>query len=1056
MSNFLIYKSSAGSGKTYTLVKEYLKIVLNNPGEFRHVLAITFTNKAAEEMKQRIIDKLKDLVEESDPELELTLRNEGVKSNIKLSAEIVLNNILHKYSWFSVFTIDSFLLRVVRSFSKELNLQLGYNIEIDTDAVMERITDELLSDIGINPELTSYLEEFVYRNMDDSKGWKIDRAIMKVGMEIFKERHWQQKLISSTNIYDDRDKIKNLIKELYHIVSSFEQEMLSLSMQAQGLIEASGLKMADFAHGRSGVAGYLLVNLRDPSKYKPKNRVMDTLANPSKWFSKSSKNKLEILKVVNNGLHDTLVKAVENYGNNFLRYNTAIELVKMVYVLGIFNDLLEKLKAYRDENRVLLISDLNNILQKVTEDNNSPFVFEKIGNHYKYFLIDEFQDTSTFQWNNILPLIMNSLSENHFSMVVGDVKQSIYRWRSGNMKLLMEKIYEDLRIFNQQVEDKYLDENRRSRREIVRFNNKFFKSASHLLSKWNEEVSSDIFERAYNDCEQKDDYCKEGGYINVSFTEDDEVNELSSKDIINEKVYNNIIEAAADGYSLKDMTILVRYNSEGSEIAVYLMNKGIRVISNESLYVSNSPNVKLLVNLLQYIADKKNDLARTEVLLNYCYLNNNLSCLSDIFGDFSKPADSLFHKLLPQEFFFIENGVIDYNKLNPRLHNLSLYELVETLISIFKLNEKPDAYLLRFQDVLIEYLKNHTSDVASFNDWWEENKNKFSIIVPGQEDAVNIMTIHKAKGLQNKIIFIPYAEWRLDIDSSKETIWVSTEADELLAGTPFLVKAIKNLTATYFDEEYREEQIQTYLDNINLLYVSFTRAIDRLYVDIPAGGKKNPNSTGRLIREIITLDENFMRDLVPGKDYYEKGMKQRNEHIARENSIISQPIKTQVSTDWSRKIVIKPKHLSIDALKNKSAVSGEAWYKLIKEALLRLTRPDDISAVVSQMNFEGVINESSFRKLQKDLKEIVSLPGMDIIVNGANGQSVLIKENNVRKPDKIIIKDSKAIIINFITEASDIEGVENLKDYCGVLRKSGMKEIEMYAVNIFEKKVIKL
>ncbi|RPI16187.1 MAG: hypothetical protein EHM58_12365 [Ignavibacteriae bacterium] len=1056
MPNFLIYKSSAGSGKTYTLVKEYLKIVLNNPDNFRHVLAITFTNKAAGEMKQRIIDKLKDLAEEKDPELEQTLKNEGVKSIIKLNAEIVLNRILHSYSLFSVFTIDSFLLRVVRSFSKELKLQLGYNIEMDVNEVMERITDNLLSDIGKNPELTSYLEDFVYQNIDDSKGWKIDKAIRNVGMEIFKERHWQQKLVNTTDIYDDRSKIKILIKELFNIVNGFEKEMLSLSEQAQEIIEGNGLKMEDFAYGRGGVAGHVLVNLRLPNKYEPTARAAGALEDPSKWYSKTSKNKIAILKAVNNGLQDVLVKAVDNYSDNFLRYNTAKELVKMVYVLGIFNDLLDKLKTYRDENRVLLISDLNNILQKVTEDNNSPFVFEKIGNYYKYFLIDEFQDTSTFQWNNILPLILNSLSENYFSMVVGDVKQSIYRWRSGNMKLLMENIYEDLRIFHEEVEDRYLDSNRRSCKEVVRFNNKFFKAAAHLLSNRSEDMSSDLYEKAYEDCEQKVDYCKEGGYIKVTFNEDDEEKGVSSRNVINESVYNNIIELGEDGYSPRDITILVRTNKEGSEIAGYLLDKDIRVISNESLYLINSPNVKLLINLLQYIADNNNVMAKTEILLNYCYIQNNLSCLSDIFEDYSRIDDCLFYKIVPQEFFYIENGIVNYKKLNPRLHNLSLYELVETLISIFKLNEKPDAYLLRFQDALIEYLKTHTSDVVSFNDWWEENNSKFSIIVPEQEDAVKIMTIHKAKGLQNKIIIIPYADWRLDIDSTKETIWVSTDVDELLAGTPFLVKAIKNLTSTYFDKDYRDELVQTYLDNLNLLYVAFTRAVDRLYINIPSSKKKNNNTAGKLIKEIITLDENFIRDFKPGEDYYEKGLKQKNEYIAKESSVISEPLKTQVSTNWFQKIVIKPKHQSLDIVKNKRAVSDEVWNKLVKEALLKLTKPGEVNAVVSQMKFEGIITEALFRKLQKSLKELMSLPEMKIIFNGTNGQGLLIKEIGVRKPDKIIIKGNIAIIINFIAEITDKESIGNLKSYCEILKKSGINEVEMYAVNIFEKKVIKL
>jgi ATP-dependent exoDNAse (exonuclease V) beta subunit len=919
MPNFLIYKSSAGSGKTYTLVKEYLKIVLRRPEEFKNILAVTFTNKASDEMKSRIIQKLRDLSEGNDEALEKALADEGIKTDIKLNAGIVLNKVLHSYSDFSVLTIDSFLLKVVRAFSKELRLQLGYEIEIDTNSVMEHITEKLLDDIGRDKELTKYLVDFAFSSMDENKGWKIDKAITKTGMEIFKERHWIHKLSGEPDVYDDRQKLRELIKRLFDSVKVFEKEMLECSIRAENILDEHGLLMADISNGKNGVAGYLLNSLRDNNKYEPKVRPIEAAEEPSKWHTKTSDKKIQILKAVNNGLMDVLRKALKNYNVNGTNYYTARELVKTIYVLGIFNDLVEKLKNYRDEKRILLISDLNNILLKVTSDNNTPFVFEKIGNYYKYFLIDEFQDTSNFQWQNILPLIINSLSENNFSMVVGDVKQSIYRWRGGNLKLLMEKIYGDLNMFRPQVKDELLLENRRSRFEIVNFNNK---SASGFINNWSGDISSNLFERAYTDCEQSTSKCPEGGYVEISFVNDDEENELKALDIVYKKTLDTVNDALNSEYRLKDILVLVRTNYEGTSLAGYLLDKGIRVISNESLFVINSPKVKLLINLLRYILDNKNDLAKTEILLNWNYLTKKEFCFSEIFDDHNKTTDALFERMIPAEFFFSDENGVNYKKINSSLHNLSLYDMVELLSRIFNLNADSDAYLLRFMDVILEYLKSNISDIAGFLDWWEDHKYKSSIIVPEQEDAVKVMTIHSAKGLQNKIVILPFANWNMAVDGNKETIWVSTDADELFKGTSFLVRAVKELKSTHFRDAFAEEQVMTFLDNLNLLYVAMTRAIDRLYVFVPPSIRNLTYSAGKLLSGVIAFNENFIKNYDRLNLIYKQGVKSKNTSVSKEN-YNSININKLISSDWTKRIIIKPKHTGLKEIKKNRVLYKE-------------------------------------------------------------------------------------------------------------------------------------
>ena len=286
MSKFLVYKASAGSGKTYTLVKEYLKIVLNNPEDFRHILAITFTNKAADEMKERIVSYLAELSLGKNQGLKETLINEGVTGDITQTAQIVLKNILHKYYFFSVLTIDSFFQRIIRSFSKELNLYIGYNLELDEKDVMEKITDELLDTIGEDKELTAFLENYVYYNIDENKDWKIDKQLRDTGMEIFKERYWELKQKFEEDVLD-KSKISDIIIKLRNIVSGFEKTMGDISLKSYQVMKKHNLVITDFNSGASGVMGYLLNNIGEKKKYEPGKRALDASKDKSDWYTKS-------------------------------------------------------------------------------------------------------------------------------------------------------------------------------------------------------------------------------------------------------------------------------------------------------------------------------------------------------------------------------------------------------------------------------------------------------------------------------------------------------------------------------------------------------------------------------------------------------------------------------------------------------------------------------------------------------------------------------------------------------------------------------------------------
>ncbi|HMT12231.1 MAG TPA: UvrD-helicase domain-containing protein, partial [Ignavibacteria bacterium] len=510
------------------------------------------------------------------------------------------------------------------------------------------------------------------------------------------------------------------------------------------------------------------------------------------------------------GLYALLMDAVDYYDSHFVKYNTAAQLIKTVYVLGIFKDLLDKLKVYRDDNRLLMISDINTILLKVITGDSSPFVYEKIGSYYRNFVIDEFQDTSTFQWKNFLPLLENSLSENNGSLIVGDVKQSIYRWRNGNMKLLLEDVKNDLAGFSQMIKEENLASNYRSRKEIIDFNNLFFKHAAEIVSEGAPESYRHLISRSYSEAEQSSGTGSTGGGVCIDLFRNDEDTGRTARERSMADVITKIKQALAEGYSQSDIMILVRNLADASEAAHNLIDAGLRVVSSESLLLTNSPKVRLLTNIFIYLNDSSNVIAKTEILYNYMvYIKGIDADLNAIFTDHLKTSGSLFSSEIPPEFF----EDVSQDKVNSRLFGMGLYELAEELIRTFELGGNADAYLLRFLDVIKEYNDEKTGGLNGFIEWWQEKSASASIIVPSQADAVKVMTIHKAKGLQSPVVFMPFVNWDMDIKGGRDLIWVSSDEPPFDESSAFLVKASKELEKSYFAEDYNEEAALTNLDN---------------------------------------------------------------------------------------------------------------------------------------------------------------------------------------------------------------------------------------------------
>src|SRR5258706_2296303 len=771
MNELRIYRSSAGSGKTYMLVLEYLKLVLLNPREFRHILAITFTNKAAEEMKSRIISALKELSEGKNNSLHGQLQKFLPPAlNLKTNAALCLSLILHNYSDFSVSTIDSFFFRIIRSVAREINLPAGIDVEIDSDKLIESISDELFAETGTNEKLTRWLTNLVMQKMSDDGHWRIDREIETIAGQLFKEDTVRQLTDGVSH-----EVIDSLFSKLIIIRNNFEKILRDNGEAAIEAVNKSGLSAKDFYYGKKGIIGYFeKLSKGARGKNVLPNSYTEKTYNEGIWCSDKSALKEKINLLVEQELQQRLENIYSVIKDNGEKYFSAVEVVRYIYLLGITGYPSTKLAEYTSENKVMLVADNARLISEFISSDDTPFVFDKTGNRYHHFLIDEFQDTSVLQWKNLLPLIRNSLAEGNFTLIVGDVKQSVYRWRGGETKLLAGEIKNNLREFSPLIKEESLRVNRRSKKNIVEFNNQLFSSALKNLNGTYANSFTDLYSE--KDLVQEiDERNSEGGYVEVDFPAA-EMNGNNGNDTFKEyameKALGEIRELLSEGFEYRDMALLFRNNADGNAMAEFLLRNGIsKVISPDSLLLTSSPSVRFLVSAMRYVLAPSDVISKKH--LHYYYslhvTQEPAAALHPVFSDASVDAktknnsptlfdtmpleDNMFNKTLPVEFI---SGV-------QRFRSLPVFELCEELLRIFFLNQKADVFIQRFQDCVLEHSRQRNSSVLSFLEWWDENKNKDgnSVLLPESENAIRIMTIHKAKGLQFPVVFIPFFNWNI-------------------------------------------------------------------------------------------------------------------------------------------------------------------------------------------------------------------------------------------------------------------------------------------------------
>lgn len=1070
-ANFQVFQASAGSGKTYTIVKEYLKLCLANArrvDNFRHILAITFTNAAANEMKAKIVNQLCEIIDNEDVgsvSMAQSLVEElGInETELKRNAKSLMTNIMHDYSSFCVSTIDAFVQKLSRTFAHDLGLPSQYSVSIDTEEVADTITENVGLQISDDdPFLVQLLMDFSENRFANQQSNNLEYQLVGFVEKLMSEKAYQR---------DENNRIENLSQYrqslgfLTNKMHDFEREVKTQIERFDAIRNRYSLEIEDFAYGKNGFVGYI-VKLSKKNYETPSQRFRNVVET-GKWYSSNATKKFqkddleqiahEIVSVL-----ELMLAYIGQHLGTFLFYRSQHELL---YLYALRTKIRSEFGRLAQDEEVVHISEFNKLLNRVMGDFSVPFVYERIGEHFHHVFVDEFQDTSVMQWQNLLPLIDNGLSAGRMSMVVGDGKQSIYRFRSGEVEQIVQlpEIYAlphderetTFRLYQRNLEDSFsfhnLDSNYRSFEAVVRFNNAFFAKAIKSLPESLQKVYLDenlTFGKKVSIFQQPRK--KETGLVQVEL-----YNAESQPEYCLQRIEELVIELTTEWkYALSDITVLVRNSKLGSDIANYLSNSEIPVISKDSILLKSSNKVQLLVNTLRYLIHPDNEV----VIANILYYRR--MTLQPAFDGF---LDHLFDsvKTIAQGTMPIELS-LGLEKPGLLLGSLSkatcLYDLCCSLKRIYHLDNSHDTFLDYLMEEVFAFQNTQKEGIQGFLSYWDKKQNVLAAkSVSG--NAVNITTIHKSKGLEYPVVIYPDAITDLD-EKQKHTPaeeWIRPE-DVGFEPIPNLEKVLFRLdkTAEAMGDKplqmVENEKESNRLDNLNLLYVAFTRAKQRLFV---LARQSNPDEAN-LLRDFLADEEIDINKLLQKEEdndvvRYQYGDGTFSNSVDMESEDLSLDMAdSPVSVDWLQKI-------NIDSLPSMFWVSPDnkmqprEWGELVHQLLSEIQSVDDVDAALQPYLLNGTIDLQTADMLKDKFIQMARHP----MIGAAFSQQAKVKneceilsEHTILRPDRFAELPDVIYLIDYKTGKRDEAHHIQLKNYIYALQGMVTKEVRAFLVYI--------
>lgn len=1018
-STFEIYSASAGSGKTYALAKSYIKLLINskNQEHFKNILAITFTNKAVSEMKTRIIDMLRSFSAENYEKTQHSMSIDicaelGISQReLHKKSKIVLNRIIHNYGAFDISTIDGFTHRVIRTFAFDLKLPINFEVELDQDYLLSKAVDGLISKAGTDKALTKILIDFAIEKADDDKSWDISYDFNKIGKLLLSENDIRFVNQLKNKTLED---FKDFKKQLNIKINALDHQITNEAKNVLQLIDEAGLQFDDF--NRKSLPNHFL-NLKN----KKFNLSFD-----SNWQTDLVEGSPLYPGRVSNSVAETIDNIqpllIESYNRTKawlfdLKFNKAI--YKNITPLSVLNALQKELKTLKDDENKLLISEFNALVSNEIKNQPTPFIYERLGEKFKHYFIDEFQDTSLMQWQNLIPLMDNALSSNRGSaMLVGDAKQSIYRWRGGDAEQFIDLFQKKSNPFQLEVDVKNLESNFRSHKAIVNFNNSFFTFISeHFFT--NENYAS-LYEKSYQNAIKEKE-----GYVKLSFLEFDD-SETRNEVYVHE-TFKTIQSCIDNGYLYKDICVLVRKRKEGIAISDYLTTQGINIVSSETLLLNNSPKVKLLNLAMWLLVNPEDETLKLELLFK----------ISELF-DIKNKHDFFVSRInLSLENLFNSFKSFDVLLDLTKLLQMPIYEMAETLVRNFKLCEDaPDAYVQFFLDTIFEFSKKQASDILGFLDYFETKKENLSIAMPNNLNAVSVMTIHKSKGLEFPVVIFPFA----DLDMYRELEpkeWFPLKKESYSGFESALIDYSKDFQnfGQIGEQIYSNHQSEIELDSINLLYVTLTRAIEQLYIfskkDINNKGLVNEKTYAGLF--INFLKNNTIWDETKTEYSFGSYLKPQGRGLNYDQQNKYQFIS---SSKESHNLKIMTNSGALWDTKQEKAMAHGNLVHLVMSQIKSLYDVDMALKVVASNN---PIEEEQLSSLKEIVISIVSHKTLSDYFSGDydvyNEKDIVTTDGYFLRPDRLVIKNKNAVIIDYKTGAESTSYNTQIESYAKVLEE---------------------
>lgn len=1031
-SSFQVYNASAGSGKTFTLVKEYLKILLKteNIYAFQQILAITFTNKAAAEMKERVLKRLQDFSEKKDDELLLLLSEElAIDVSILSSrSKNILQAILQNYSAFYITTIDSFTYKLIKSFSFDLGLTQNFDVEMNANQLLSEAVEILISKIGSDKNLTKLLIEYSLDKTDEDKSWDVSRELHEFSKILLNENdaiHFEK--LSTKTIKDFLELKKKVRADQKILVDRFKE----IGITGLEIIDTMNLQHNDFYYSLLPKHFLALSSNIETAKFFDNSKLRLRIEE-NMFYAKS---KPDNVKTAIEGILPELLKLYLESEALYKQYALNKLSLRSIVPLAVLHEIYASLQTIKEESNIQLNAEFNKLISENIKEQPAPYIYERIGQKFKYYFIDEMQDTSVLQWQNLLPLIGNALSQEETGLlVVGDGKQAIYRWRGGKAEQFIKLGSDDVsNPFLVPKEVKELEFNYRSYSEIINFNNLFFKHCANYMQ--NESYKTLFLDRSF----QKEND-KKGGFVQLSFLEkleDKEENEIKYA----KKVWS-ILDNLDPVFSLNDVCILVRKKREGVIIANFLSEKGVEIVSSETLLIKNSPKVNFIIDFLRYMANPKDD----DALFEWIYFLSDHLSISEQKHSFIKKfmhleVDDLFKELQHEEI----NFVLSF------FSQLPLYEKVEYIIRIFRLLDTSDAYVQFFIDeVLVHQRKDST--LSEFLEFWDREKENMSIVAPQNANAVQIMTIHKSKGLEFPIVIFP-----CDLDIYKQLnpkVWLNAlpegvfgKFDELLVSYG---KDLKMLSNRGYDV-YRQEREQLELDNFNLLYVALTRAKEQLYIITEEVSTKNQGKN--------TKYSDFFTNFLMTQSFYDPEVKQydfgqnerKSQKELKQNMLSYQ--EAYISTSWQEHNI----HMLANASVLWETKKGEAisYGNLIHKMMSEIYTISEVEDVVASYMIYGIIDDKTAINIQKLIYELVHHESLSYYFESGleiyNEREIMGKNNEIIIPDRLVVYPNReVVIIDYKTGKPSETYREQLLRYAAVLESLQYKVVKKILIYINE------